>query len=67
MWRSSPTLGAALTPKTRDRQCFGSAGCNVRVKVETAYKGAPLSEDEMWEITYQLPGDESGPIVGRSG
>jgi hypothetical protein len=58
------TSNITLSLKTTDKQCFGSAGCNVSVKVEMGYDGAPLSEDETWEVTYSLTGDESGPIIG---
>ncbi|BCY13187.1 hypothetical protein L3i22_082750 [Actinoplanes sp. L3-i22] len=53
-----------MTPKITKKQCFGSAGCNVRIKVEVGYDGPTLSEDDTWEVTYQVIGDESGPIVG---
>lgn len=62
-----PTLAATdltLTPKITKKQCFGSAGCNVQIKVEVGYDGPTLSEDDTWEVTYQVTGDESGPIVG---
>jgi hypothetical protein len=62
-----PSLAATdltLTPKVTEKQCFGSAGCNVTVKITVGYGGPTLSEDDTWEVTYQLTGDESGPIVG---
>lgn len=55
----------ALTPKILDKECFGSAGCNVEVKVEVIYAGpALLSEDDTWLITYEVTGDEDGPVIG---
>ncbi|GAB2594310.1 hypothetical protein Aab01nite_82810 [Paractinoplanes abujensis] len=63
----SPTLSLAdldLTPKVVKNQCFGSAGCSVLVKVEMGYGGTPLILDETWEVTYELTGDETGPIIG---
>jgi hypothetical protein len=62
-----PTLNASkikLTPKVTDKQCFGSAGCNVSIKVEMAYNGPDLSEDETFEVTYEVKGGEDGPIIG---
>ncbi len=53
-----------LTPKITSKQCFGSAGCNVELEVKMAYDGAPLSEDDTWAVTYEITGDESGPIIG---
>lgn len=55
-----------LTPKITDKQCFGSAGCNVDLEVKVAYGGPPLSADDTWRITYQITGDESGPIIGST-
>lgn len=55
----------ALTPKILDKECFGSAGCNVEVKVEVTYAGPTLlSEDDTWLITYEVTGDEDGPVIG---
>ncbi|MFI1996069.1 hypothetical protein [Actinoplanes sp. NPDC020271] len=62
-----PTPAASdltLTPKITRKQCFGSAGCHVDIKVEVGYAGPTLSEDDTWEVTYQVSGAESGPIVG---
>ncbi|MEU8242250.1 hypothetical protein AB0C07_28700 [Actinoplanes missouriensis] len=62
-----PTLSVSdlkLTPKVVKKQCFGSAGCNVSVKVEVGYDGPALSPDDTWEVTYEVTGDESGPIIG---
>lgn len=53
-----------LTPKIRSKQCFGSAGCLVDVQIKVGYDGAPLSDDDTWQVTYELTGDESGPIIG---
>jgi hypothetical protein len=68
---TTPTLGPTpsatdfeLTPKTTEKQCFGTAGCSVTVKVEVGYEGPALSSDDTWEVTYELTGDESGPIIG---
>lgn len=52
-----------LTPKTVSKQCFGSAGCIVEVQVKAEYSGETLSEDDTWQVTYTLTGDESGPII----
>lgn len=62
-----PTLVASaieLTPKVIDKQCFGSAGCNVSIKVQMSYGGPDLSPDDTFAVTYQVTGDESGPIIG---
>lgn len=63
---TGPTLAAAnltLTPKVTEKQCFGSAGCSLTVKVEVGYDGPALSQDDTWEVVYEVKGDESGPII----
>jgi hypothetical protein len=56
-----------LSLKTTDRQCFGSAGCNVIVEVrldvnQAAVAGLP--DGGTWDVTYEISGDESGPLIG---
>ncbi|UQU62035.1 hypothetical protein COUCH_23655 [Couchioplanes caeruleus] len=53
-----------LTPKVTEKHCFGSAGCNVDVKVKMAYGGPVLSADDTFEVTYEVTGDEDGPVIG---
>lgn len=51
--------------KVRGKQCFGSAGCNVTVKLDPPYVGdRPLPDTGTIEVFYNLSGDESGPIAG---
>jgi hypothetical protein len=68
-----PTTGRAITAadmtltlKTTEKQCFGSAGCNLTVEVRAKRKpGVPEpNPDETWQVTYQITGDEAGPIIG---
>ncbi|GAA3233255.1 hypothetical protein MTQ10_11235 [Streptomyces sp. XM83C] len=51
--------------RTTERHCFGSAGCNVTVEPELTYLGltSELDPDATYEITYEILGDESGPII----
>ncbi|MET8077486.1 hypothetical protein [Streptomyces sp. NPDC005303] len=51
--------------RTTARQCFGSAGCNVTVEPELSYLGSSgdLDPDAVYEITYEIHGDESGPVI----
>lgn len=65
-----PTLSASditLTPKVIDKQCYGSAGCNLTVRVVAKHDDdAPdLSEEETWRVTYQIDGGEDGPVIGN--
>jgi hypothetical protein len=51
--------------KTKERQCFGSAGCNLTVEPDLTYLGDSDSIDPnaTYEITYTIHGDESGPVI----
>jgi hypothetical protein len=53
-----------LSLKTTSKQCFGSAGCNVEVKVEMKYDGEPLSASDTWEVTYSITGGDDGETIG---
>ncbi|MGW2720658.1 hypothetical protein [Streptomyces sp. NPDC001492] len=54
-----------MTLKTKARQCFGSAGCNLTVEPDLTLlvDSADIDPDAMYEITYEIHGDESGPVV----
>lgn len=43
------------------KQCYGSAGCNVTMRVDPSFTG--ISADGSWDVTYEISGDESGPQV----
>lgn len=50
--------------KTREKKCFGSAGCNVTFKIDPSYVGtAPLPDSGLIEVTYKVTGGEDGPQV----
>ncbi|MEU0788358.1 hypothetical protein ABZ341_43395 [Streptomyces sp. NPDC006173] len=51
--------------KTKSRQCFGSAGCNLTVEPELtlAVDSATVDPDAVYEITYEIRGDSSGPVI----
>lgn len=50
--------------KTKSKQCFGSAGCNVTVEPDLTYVGlGDIDPDATYEITYEIHGDESGPVI----
>lgn len=63
---------AALAPsdftmelRTTERQCFGSAGCNVTVEPTLSYVGEwnGVDPDAVYSITYEIRGDKSGPVI----
>ncbi|MYU20807.1 hypothetical protein GTY84_02835 [Streptomyces sp. SID8352] len=51
--------------RTTSRQCFGSAGCNITVEPKLSYTGLTdaLDPDAVYQITYEIKGDDSGPIL----
>ncbi|MFE2417949.1 hypothetical protein [Streptomyces hokutonensis] len=51
--------------KTTERQCFGSAGCNVTVEPDLTFLGDSegIDPDAVYRITYEIHGDESGPVI----
>jgi hypothetical protein len=48
--------------RTKSKQCFGSAGCNVTMKVVLGW-GRSYDPSKTYELTFQITGDESGPII----
>ncbi|MFD4347424.1 hypothetical protein ACFWQ6_21630 [Streptomyces coelicoflavus] len=63
---AEPAVGDfTIELRTTSRQCFGSAGCSVTVEPELSYMGISddLDPDALYEITYEIKGDESGPIL----
>ncbi|MET8858739.1 hypothetical protein [Streptomyces sp. NPDC004579] len=51
--------------KTKSRQCFGSAGCNVTVEpnLTLMVDSGDVDPEATYEITYEIRGDESGPVI----
>jgi hypothetical protein len=54
--------------KTKSKQCFGSAGCNMTVEPELTFLGVSgvLDPDAVYEITYEIRGDQSGPVIATA-
>lgn len=52
-----------LTIKVLEKQCFGSAGCNITFRIELAYSGRPLSPSRTYEITYRVDGTDEAEYV----
>lgn len=55
-----------LTVKTRQKDCFGSAGCIVVFQINPGF-AYPVATSEFegrtWDITYEVKGGEDGPQV----
>ncbi|WP_108990432.1 hypothetical protein [Streptomyces coelicoflavus] len=51
--------------RTTDRQCFGSAGCNMTVEPKLTFVGdsTDIDPDAVYEITYEIRGGDSGPVI----
>jgi hypothetical protein len=56
------------TLKITDKQCFGSAGCNVDVRVKIGYYGdsSLIPEDATIELTYKIRGASDGAVIGST-
>ncbi|MFF8831743.1 hypothetical protein [Streptomyces sp. NPDC015131] len=54
--------------RTTQRQCFGSAGCTLTVEPELTHVGdsGAIAPDAVYEITYEIRGDQSGPVIGTA-
>ncbi|GHB18978.1 hypothetical protein GCM10010377_05950 [Streptomyces viridiviolaceus] len=62
--RGARRLGFTIELRTTRRQRFGSAGCNLTVEPELSYTGIDgIDPDAVYEITYEISGDEDGPVV----
>ncbi|MEX1046934.1 MAG: hypothetical protein WD757_00575 [Actinomycetota bacterium] len=52
--------------KILQKQCFGSAGCNITYRVVPRVKGGPpLPEDATVEVVYEVVGGEDGPVINN--
>lgn len=49
--------------KIKDKQCFGSAGCNVTAEPDVTYVGPGDIPQGNFSLTFEVTGDESGPII----
>lgn len=47
-----------LSLKILKKECFGSAGCNVGIRVEMQYIGKPAEPSSLWDVTYDITGAE---------
>lgn len=50
--------------KVLEKECFGSAGCNLTYRIEPEYTGtATLPDDRTISIIYEVRGGEDGPQI----
>lgn len=51
--------------KILEKQCFGSAGCNIIYRIEPAYLGDPTQLSREYTVVYEVTGGEDGPQVNN--
>lgn len=54
------TLGV----KVLDKQCFGSAGCNISYRINFTRIAPTVPRDGTFEVTYSVRGGDAGEVVG---
>jgi hypothetical protein len=48
--------------RTKSKQCFGSAGCLLTMKVVLGW-GPTYDPNKTYDLTFRISGDESGPLI----
>lgn len=51
-----------LKVRVLEKQCFGSAGCNITYRIKPTYTGDDYG-DRSFEVTYEVRGVEDGPQI----
>ena len=51
-----------LTLKTTQKECYGSAGCNVTVEVNVS-DDLDKQGDDAYDVTFTVTGDSDGPTI----
>lgn len=54
-----------ITPKITEKHCYGSAGCNVTLRIDLSYGGPDFDDDTTWLIVYEIHGVEDAPHIGN--
>ena len=49
--------------RVQSKRCSGFDGCKVVLGVEPEYLGSGDGPEGVWEVTYEITGDEDGPIT----
>ena len=70
---STPAEKPAVKPAVKDfkvavkvtqKQCFGSAGCNVTFRIDPSYTGPAIPADQTYEVVYEIRGGDE-PLRNR--
>jgi hypothetical protein len=70
---ASPSATVTLSPdnldlkvKILEKECFGSAGCNVTYQIKvSSYDGPDDVGDQRFRVVYEVRGGEDGPQVNN--
>ena len=62
VWPSPKPEDFILHVKILEKDCFGSAGCNLTYKIEPAYTGPALEPGARWDVTYEITGGDDDEI-----
>jgi hypothetical protein len=49
--------------RVKSKRCSGFDGCKVTLGVEPKYLGSGEGPEGVWEVTYEITGDEDGPLT----
>lgn len=64
-YRTPTKSDFVVSVRNTSKDCFGSAGCIIDYKVKASVKhGADLDPDQSYDVTFDVRGDEDGPITG---
>jgi hypothetical protein len=55
-----------LVAKVLDKKCFGSAGCNVKFRLDLTYLGPALDPATTWLVIFDINGIEDAPQIGST-
>ncbi|MGA4989301.1 hypothetical protein ACWCOT_04185 [Nonomuraea bangladeshensis] len=51
-----------LSIRILEKECFGSAGCNLTYRIKPVYTGPDLADDQDLTVTYEVRGGEEEQI-----
>lgn len=60
------TTDFSVKLKVTEKQCFGSAGCNVTVEPKITKVEPSVPDEGTIDLTFKISGDESGPVIETS-
>ncbi|MFI7442381.1 hypothetical protein [Nonomuraea indica] len=59
----TPGVGTfKISIRILEKECFGSAGCNITYRIKPTYSGPALPDDQQLTVTYEVRGGEDQQI-----